>query len=161
MNGEIIGRGKLARRRVERRRRSPGAAGDVVPDDPGAANMLPKLCLFGQALPFRPGDRQLLCRPDGAPFALSDDAEEIVDPDHLDDAGNVIDRGFVIRDKRRANARRPDDAAVQHARQLEILHVGEAPADLVRDVEPRHRLAHGRVVRRRLLRCVVVEPERE
>jgi hypothetical protein len=50
---------------------------------------------------------------------------------------------------------------VQHARQLEILHVGEAAVELAGDVEARHRLADGDVVGRRLQRGVVFKLERE
>jgi hypothetical protein len=125
-------------------------AGNVVPDELGAADMLPKPRLIRKALPFRPHGLQLLCCPDGTPFRIGDDAEEIGDAHDLDDARNMIDRGLVIGNEDRADARGSDDTAVQHAGQLEILHVGETPVHLVWDVNARHRLSDDPIVGRRL-----------
>jgi hypothetical protein len=49
------------------------------------------------------------------------------------------DRRLVDGDKLRSNRRRPDDAAVQHAVDLEIVDEHVAAVDLARNVGPRER----------------------
>src|SRR5919197_5739758 len=63
--------------------------------------------------------------------------------------------------ERGAHRRRANDACVHHALQLEVMHVREAPGDLLRDIKPRQRLADDGVARRILERRFRIELELE
>ncbi|MEY9369027.1 hypothetical protein ABIE83_003645 [Bradyrhizobium diazoefficiens] len=86
------------------------------------------------------------------------------------DAGNVAHRGFVDREQAGADERpgidagigRTHDAAVQHARQADVVHEGQLARGLRRQIDPRHRLADDGVVADGLDGDVVgkLEPDR-
>ena len=68
-------------------------------------------------------------------LALGDDAEEAAVAHHCDHARHRFDAGLVEALELRAVARRPHHAAVHHARQAHVLHVGCAAGDLAGNVE--------------------------
>ena len=85
-----------------------------------------------------------------------DDAEEVAEADDLR-ALDVLDRALVDRDDLRrravavgALAARPHDAAVEHARDADVVDVGRLAGDLVRDVDPRRARADDLVLADRL-----------
>src|SRR4029078_2496738 len=96
-------------------------------------------------------------------FIRGDDAEEIAFAHHPGDAGDFLDRAFVHLFDLGAWARRPHHAAVQHARHMEILHIGEAAGDLLGNVDARRRFADDLVVFRRffLYRLFRIKLDRE
>ena len=57
--------------------------------------MVPKFFLVGKRLGFRPDCFQFTCGADCGPFVVRENAEEIAVADDFDNAGNVLDRGFV------------------------------------------------------------------
>ena len=105
--------------------------------------------------PVRPLHLQLLRGLDRVPFALGDDAEEVL---QAYDPGAV--RRLPVAEQLRAEPRRPDHAAVQHPRHANVLDVEVLARHLGRDVDARHRLADDRVLARGLrLRPAEREPE--
>ena len=141
MNGEVVGGFQRLCRARHRRLGVAFGLRDVFVEHLGVAHVVPKFGLLGQAGPRGPLHLELARRLDRCPLALADDAEEVGDAHHLHQAGNVLDRAFVDALQRGAECRRAYHATVQHARHLEVLHVGEGAGALARDVEPRHRLA--------------------
>ena len=95
-------------------------------------------------------DLQLAGRLDRLPRLLGDDADEVLLDDDLHDAGHAADRALVDADERRADRRRPDDAAVQHAGHAHVVDVLELAGDHRRDLDARHRLAEHRPFARML-----------
>ena len=87
-----------------------------------------------------PGDPEPLGRLHRVPFALGDDADEPLVADHSN-APNVVHRAFIDGDGHSTRNRRPDHAAVQHPRHLDVGDVIERAEDLVWDVETWWRLA--------------------
>ncbi len=86
-------------------------------------------------------------------LALGDDADEVADPDHGDEPGNIADRGLLDRDQAGAD-KRPgidagigwsDHAAVQHAGHAHVVHIDQFAGRFRRKVDARHRLPDDRV----------------
>ena len=92
---------------------------------------------------------QRFARLDRLLLALGDDAEETAVAHDRDDAGHRLDRRLVDAVELRAVARRTHDAAMHHARQPHVLHIGDAAGHLARDVEARNRFADDLMSRRR------------
>ena len=91
-------------------------------------------------LPLRGlGERR--ARLDGLLLALGDDAEERAVAHHRDHALDRLRLGVVHRDQRRAVVRRTHHAAMHHAGQAQVLHVGRLAGDLAGNIEARDRLA--------------------
>src|SRR5579863_8175502 len=159
MNRKIVGCAELARRCGEGGCGIPGVARDVVLEDLRAADIVPDPGLLRQAVPTRPLHGQLPRGLDSAPLAPGDDPEEILDTHDLHNIRDVADSAFVITDERRAERRRHDDPAMQHARSLEVLHEGEPTRYLVRDVEAGNWFADQLEVCRRFKWCALVKLE--
>ena len=95
-----------------------------------------------------PCDLQLRCRLDRVFLALGDHADEVADPDHGDQSGNIAHRSLVDRDQAGADKRpgvdagigRAHHAAVQHAGHAHIVHIDQFAGRLRRQVGARHRL---------------------
>ena len=93
-------------------------------------------------------DLELRRRLDRVFLALGDDADEIADPDHGDQPGNIAHRSFVDRDQAGADERpgidagigRAHDAAVQHAGHAHVVHIDQFAGRLRRQIDARHRL---------------------
>ena len=81
-------------------------------------------------------------------LALGDHADEIADPHHRDQPGNIAHRGFIDRDQAGADEiagidagiRRPHHAAMQHAGHAHVMHIDEFAGGLGRKIDARHRL---------------------
>ncbi|SVK51624.1 Uncharacterised protein [Acinetobacter baumannii] len=86
--------------------------------------------------PAHGGDRLL--------FALGHNADEIIDHHQFHDARQVRDRTFIHRQQAAAQrcaavgacVRRTHHPAMQHAGQAQVVHVGQPPADLGRNIDP-------------------------
>ncbi len=108
-------------------------------DDGRLTDVLIECGIFGKGwCCLGPGDLEPLGRLHRVPFALGDDAEEALVA-HDPNAGDVVHRALVDRDRHRTGDRRADHAAVQHPRHLDVGHVVEGAKDLGRDVETRRR----------------------
>src|SRR5207237_2594850 len=82
------------------------------------------------------------------------DTEKVAFTDELH-TRDVLQRTLVDRDDWSAEPEsrlpaRPHDPAVEHSRNPDVVHVGVSAGDLVRDVDPRHRLRHDLVLTDRL-----------
>src|SRR5271166_4634959 len=89
-------------------------------DDGRLTDVLVECGIFGKGRRrVGPGDLEPLGRLHGVPFALGDDAEE---PLVMDDPNtrNVAHRALVDRDRYGTGNRRPDHAAVQYPRHLDV-----------------------------------------
>src|SRR5206468_3079337 len=113
--------------------------------DPDLAHPLPQGRLVGKALPVGPRRLARLARLDRRPFAAAEHREIIALADRADVTGNLAAVEIVPCLQRRLHGLRPDHPRVDHALDLEVVHAGEAPAHLVRNVETRDRPAHDRV----------------
>jgi hypothetical protein len=76
----------------------------------------------------------------GRPFIVCNYRKEILDTYRLR-AGEVLDRGLVDRDQLCADCWRSDDAPMQHARQVEIVHIGKTACAFCGNIRPRKGLA--------------------
>ena len=88
--------------------------------------------------------RQRRRRGDGLLLARGDDAEEAPVAHHGPHARHRLDPLAVEGLEHRAIRGRAHDPTVQHARQLQVVHVDAGARHLVRQVEPRQRLADQR-----------------
>ena len=150
-----VGRFEPARRGGERFRGVAGAGHDLVLKTRCLTNVRVDLVHRRQPGPVRPLHLQLLRRADRVPFALSDDAEEVL---AADDPGAM--RRLAVAEQLRAEPRRPDHAAVQHPRHADVLNVEMLARHLARNVDARHRPADDLVLARRLRpRSAKLEPE--
>ena len=81
-------------------------------------------------------------------LAFGDDADEIADPDHGDQPGNIADRSLVDRDQAGADKGagidagigRTHHAAMQHAGHAHVVDIDEFAGRLRRQIDARHRL---------------------
>ena len=104
---------------------------------------------IGQDRRLLPAHLELRRRLDRILLALGDHADEIADPDHGDQAGNMFHRGFIDRNQAGADERagidagigRAHHAAVQHAGDAHVVHIDQFAGRLGRQVDARHRLA--------------------
>ncbi len=87
-------------------------------------------------------------------LALGDNAEKAAVAHHGDDAGHRLDRRFVDGLQLRAILGRTHHAAMGHAGQPQVLHIGDAAGDLAGNVETLDRLADDLVGGRRLRLCL-------
>ena len=101
----------------QQRRRQPG--------DIGQTGVLAPAC--GAAQPA-----QAL---DGGPLPRRDDREEVAISHHLHAARDRFDRGGIDRLEDRTVAGRSQHARVQHARQAQVVDVGNTPRDLRGNVD--------------------------
>jgi len=122
---------------------------------------------IGQIRDRLPAHGQLLGRPDRILLALGDDADEVADAHHGDEAGNVAHRAFVDRDEAGADERSGIDAgigwahhaAMQHAGDADVVHEGQLARRLGRKVDARNGLADDGVVADGLDRDALVKFE--
>ena len=131
----------------ERLGRVAGACNNGILEAGRLANVRVELLHGRQAGPVRPLDLELARGLDRVPFALGDDAEEVL---QANDPGTV--RRLAVAEQLRAEARRPDHASMQHVRHPDVLDVEMLTGHLGRDVDARHRLADDRVLARCLRR---------
>ncbi len=120
------------------------------------AEVLPQVPVARHRLRLRPGDLELGRRLDRVLLVRCDDADEVALADDAR-ALDLLDRALVdlqrlVDDAVRPLAPRPHDAAVQHPRQAELMHVRVRPGDLRRRVLPLHALADQLVLGDRLQR---------
>ena len=132
----------------------------LVPDDLRRADRVGEREVVGQPRARRPLGPERARGAHRVPLPLGDDAEEAADP-HDPRAGNRGDRRLVDRLEGRAERRRADRAAVEHAGEREVLDVEVAAGDLRRHVRTRDGLADVTEGARRLERRLGVDREPE
>src|SRR5207302_11505629 len=91
-------------------------------------------------------------RLDRGPLVARHDGKEAAFAHRAEIAGDLLAPRVAPVLERGAHRRRAHDPRMDHPLHLEVLHVREAPGDLLRDVEARYRLADDRVGRRVLER---------
>ena len=103
----------------------------------------------------RQGRRRFPCQPelrggaDRVLLAIGDDTDEIADPHHGDEAGNIRHRTFIHRDQAgadeiagiNAGIGRAHHAAVQHAGHAHVMHIDHLAGGHRRNFEPGNRAA--------------------
>ena len=102
----------------------------------------------GQRRGRLPGDFELGGGLDRVLLALGDDADEIADFDHGDQARNIAHRSFVDRDQAGADKGagidagigRPHHAAMQHAGHAYVVNINQFAGRLRRKIDAGHRL---------------------
>ena len=132
----------------------------LVADDLRRADRVGEREVVGQPRARRPLGPERARGAHRVPLPLGDDAEEAADP-HDPRAGNRGDRRLVDRLEGRAERRRADRAAVEHAGKREVLDVEVAAGDLRRHVRARDGLADVTEGARRLERRLGVDREPE
>ena len=101
---------------------------------------------------FRPGHVELPNGILGLPIAIRDDGYETALVEHFDNARQVARISIVDRHRLGTKDRRSHDGGIFHVRQVDIdAEFGRAVC-LGRNIKPRQRLAHQRVLVRRLQR---------
>ena len=121
----------------------------------------------GQRRRRLPAHLELRGRLDRVFLALGDDADEIADPHHRHQPGNIAHRGLVDRDQAGADEiagidagiGRAHHAAVQHAGHAHVVNIDQFAGRLGRQVDARHRLPDDAVGADGLDRNVVGEFE--
>ena len=112
--------------------------------------------------PGFPGHTQLAHRCFGVFFTFGDDADKVADDHHATQAGDLGDRSCVRFEQRVADevavvgagVWRPDDPAMQHARNTLVVNEDQLAGGLGRNVQPRHRAADDSVISRVLYRRI-------
>ena len=93
------------------------------------------------------------------PRLLGDDADEVAFDDDLHDSRQLADRAFVDAADGGADFGRPHDAAVQHARDPDVVHELEPARHHVAHVHARNRRAEHGPLARVLARGGLIELE--